>query len=148
MVRRVLINSSGMKVSKPGIDVIGASLLNLNFNSDWSALGLVQSGTYTPAWSGGVTSNVSQSFALVKTFPSPPFCAFFFARPGYLIPVGLGNGFSYAMYGNGTPQPRSCIAARVGNSSIQFSAMYNKNGNTGIPTPPFSVQFFVFDNNM
>lgn len=148
MVRRVLVNSSGLKVSQSGVDVLSATSLQLNFNSDWSALGVVQSGTYNVAWSGGNTSRVSQTFPLVKTFPSPPFCAFFLVRSGTLIPIGLGNGFSYVMEGDGSPTIASCLVARVSADNIVFTAMYNKEGNPGRSNPPYSVRFFVFDNNM
>lgn len=57
MVNRLVINPSGMKLSRPGIDVLGATLPNdFLFNSDCMVLNLLMSGTaYIDSSFGNVT---------------------------------------------------------------------------------------------
>lgn len=47
MVDRVLLDASGLKVSKPGIDVKTASEVGLIFNSEWSAMSRLIFGSFT-----------------------------------------------------------------------------------------------------
>lgn len=156
MANRVLMNASGFKVSKPGVDVLAAGNINLSFSSDWSAMGVIQSGSYNVSgWSGSTGSHYG-SIALVKSFASPPFCAFFLDSGSYMAPLGYGNGFTLMIDRNDgditNPDSRSCLVAQVGTSSISISAMYFKTplgsppGGTA-PTPTYAIKYFVFDRN-
>ncbi|QPC87425.1 hypothetical protein GA830_12230 [Mesorhizobium sp. NBSH29] len=58
MTNRIIMNSSGVKLSRPGIDVLSASDINLLFNSNYMSIGLFQAGTlstttgFTSYWFG------------------------------------------------------------------------------------------------
>lgn len=152
MANRVLMNASGLKVSKPGVNVLTASPLQLIFNSEWGGMGVVQSGTWNVAWPGGTTKQVSNRVALTKTFSSPPFCAFFMNIPGpALAPLGYGNGFGAAVYdgGGGSGADSRCVlVVNVDATGIDFKAMIYKVENPGLPDVPLSVRYFVFDRTL
>lgn len=149
MVARVVVNQNGMKVSKPGLDVLTAGAANLQFSSDWSAMGVIQSGVHTiNSWGGNSATDI-RTIAFNKTFASPPFCAFFLESPSYLTPLGFGNGFSIAVSRQQiTNDAIAQLVAQVSTSGILVSAMFNKNNNTGVVVPSFVMRYFVFDNNM
>lgn len=147
MVNRVLLDT-GLKVSQPGVDVLSANPLQLLFNSDWSGLGVVQSGTWTAPWPGGSTMDVGGFINFTKTFSSIPFCAFFLVRGGYMSPLGYGNGFftSVRNSDSGT-QSRSALLAQVSTTGIQFRAMLYRVSNPGLVNVDYTVRYFVFDRN-
>lgn len=77
MANRVLINSSGLKVSKPGFDVLSTADINLLFNSDWSQIKLFTKGVFSASVSGG-----NQSVMFGKTFNNRPLCMFWASSTG------------------------------------------------------------------
>ncbi len=68
MVDRVLLDASGLKVSKPGVDVKTASEAGLTFNSEWSAMSRLIFGSFT------VNPNVGNTRTIMygKTFTYRP----------------------------------------------------------------------------
>ncbi len=68
MTRRVLMNQSGFKVSKPGHDVVSAAPLNLQFSSDFAQMAHYQTGELDCDWN----ENPFRTYSFSKTFPSPP----------------------------------------------------------------------------
>lgn len=145
MVDRVLLNSSGLKVSVPGQSVLTATAGQLLFSSDWSAMGLIQQGSYTVPWSGTTSYG---SIALSKTYASPPFCIFMLVAPGgYSTVLGYGLGFNMILdRGESSPSSRTCLVVEVGTSSIAVSAMYYRK-TSGITVPVYDLEYYVFDNN-
>jgi hypothetical protein len=72
MTNRVLLNASGLKVSKPGVNVLTAPTSGLQFSSDWSALGFYRSAEIDCNWNRPEYLN----FSLGKTFSTPPMVQF------------------------------------------------------------------------
>lgn len=68
MVQRVLLNATGLKVSKPGVNVLSASAQNLQFSSDFSQLAHFQTGELDCNWS----ELPFRTYSFAKVFPSPP----------------------------------------------------------------------------
>ncbi|MBC2806646.1 hypothetical protein C3Y94_026190 [Rhizobium ruizarguesonis] len=66
MANRVLLNTSGLKVSEPGFDVLTAGNANLQFSSDWSALTLLLAGGVN------VPASTSQTVFFGRTFIRTP----------------------------------------------------------------------------
>lgn len=66
MSNRILLDNGGLKISKPGIDVLTATDDELVFNSDWSQLAIYMRGTLT------VPDNGSTTISYGKTFVNMP----------------------------------------------------------------------------
>jgi hypothetical protein len=129
MVNRVLLNTSGLKVSKPGADVLSAGPGDLLFSSDWSALGLFTQGSISASWSTNLeTGWWVQSVPFGKTFATPP-AVFFEIDVGgnVMVPMGDTSGFIVAFQGN--PADRFMwVATQVTTTGINFIARYFKDG--------------------
>ncbi len=152
MANRILLDSSALKVSQPGINVFTASPAQLLFSSDWSAMGIILAGTYTigtGSWSGsGNTRTHNGTINLPKTFPSPPAVAFYLLASGAMVPVGFGSGCFFGWLRNGSSgQNRALAHAQVTNSQIQIRAMFDKQYTPGLVVPSFAIRYFVFDYN-
>jgi len=153
MVARVLLNSSGLKVSKPGIDVLSAGFSNLQFSSDWSAMTIVQRGVHSPAWSvSGLYGTYNSSIAFVKTFSTVPFVLFYQILPsGARTQIGSGPTFIFQFDRNETATPtldsRFGASAKVFTDRIDLNYVYRKR-TSGVPTPVFNIEYIVFDNNL
>lgn len=68
MVNRVLLNTSGLKVSKPGFNVLTASLNQLSFSGDYSQINIFLTGSF----SFQMNQVVSQTINFGKTFTFTP----------------------------------------------------------------------------
>lgn len=150
MARRVLLNSSGLKVSKPGVDVFGASVGQLQFSSDFSALSLYTQGYHAISWT--TAGNIGWHTAFLsfgKTFASPPLVWFFEYKGSYLVPLGSAYGVNYQIRDSSLPgQPRDFyVSATVMTNGIDFRAFYNKQ-TPGWVTPGMSIYYAVFEHNL
>lgn len=150
MVRRVLLNSSGLKVSVPGVDVLSAGYNQLQFTSDFSALSLFTQGYHALSWSSG--GNVADSVAFIpfgKTFASPPIVWFFQYTGSYLIPLGNAYGVAYSVQDGSLPgQPRNFyVNCTVLTNGIDIRAFYNKQ-TAGWPQPQMTIYYAVFEYNL
>lgn len=72
MANRVVLDETGLKVSKPGANVLTAGASGLQFSSDWSALGFYRRGEMDCNWN----ETDYRNFSLGKTFPTPPMVQF------------------------------------------------------------------------
>lgn len=150
MANRVLLNSSALRVSQAGANVLTASPAQLLFSSDWSAMTLAQVGTYTvSSWSGsGDLRAHNGSITLSKTYPSPPAVAFYLINSGSYSPVGFGSGCFFGWLRNaGSGDCSALCHFQVGNSSITVAAMYDKQATPSLAVPSWAVRYFVFDFN-
>lgn len=152
MVNRVLLNANALRVSKAGVDVLSAGLGSLQFNSDWSALGLLTTGTVSDSWSA-IGSYAGTSVTTVnfgRTFATPPLVFFEIdAGGGAFIPIGDAAGFSFHLQENSIPStPRYFyIVAQVTTTGIDFKARYDK-VNGSWTTPHFTVRYTVMYYNL
>lgn len=144
MTRRVLLNSTGLHVSRPGVDVLGAAKVNLLFSSDWSQVGLFERGSVTLSWGGGSSGSSagswSQAVNLSETFDGIPMVAFTLRRGGVTTTVGDISGFTYAQVqstldSNGVPVERGfTIRGIVSTNRITLRANYFRpSGEFGTP---------------
>lgn len=156
MANRVLINASGLKVSKPGQNVLTAPAAQLQFSSDWSAMGVYRRGTHTINWSlgSGDDRRHAATIALGKTFASVPYVSFYWVFPDRRVPLGNGPGFSLILeredYGDGEiveQSSRFIAVAQVSTTAITVSAMYTKHS-SGVVTPQMTFEYIIFDNNL
>lgn len=150
MTGRVLLNGSGLKVSKPGIDVLTASPGGLQFSSDWSAFGQFTSGSYGVGWSvlSGEKGRHDGSISFGKTFPTKPAVWFYLQSSGGLVPIGNASGFSlFGSDGTGSPPRTFGVIAQVGVSGIAVTAYYDKK-TSGWPAPSVAFQYRVFEYNL
>lgn len=65
MANRVLLDTSGLKISAPGVDVLSALPSALIYSSDWAGIGLLLKGM---SYTNGTTVTVPFG----KTFERPP----------------------------------------------------------------------------
>lgn len=151
MARRVLLNSSGLKVSKPGIDVTVAGADGLQFSSDWSAYGIYMSGGYNVGWSGTSEANVGRHDGFIsfgRTFATPPFVWFYKYASSGVAPLGNSGGFSiYAQQSNDPAGRKYGVTAQVGTTGITVTGFYRKTTN-GTPEPSIGFNYFVFEYNL
>ena len=151
MTNRVLLNSSGLKISKPGVNVIGASIADLNFNSDYSQMGLYRQGTYNWNWS---TTPNPLLINLGKTFPTPPLVTFACTNAQYTYgsPYGGPSGFWFEYYednlGDGSDYRYWWLLGRVTTTQIAVDWAWEKFV-PGDPTPPAPViHYSIWDYNL
>lgn len=148
MANRVVLSQNGLKVSKPGFNALTAGALGLQFSSDWSAMGVYQTGTHVVnSWSGNSATDI-RTITFNKTFASPPFCAFYLQGSDFISPLGFGNGFSFALDNDGSQNNIANLVAQVSSTGILVRAMFRKDMNPGLSVPTFSMRYFVFDNNL
>lgn len=75
MANRVVMDADGIKISKPGENVLTAPNDRLNFTSDWSAFSILLTGTQNISWpTSSVTGSVSYNIPYGVTLPTPPVC--------------------------------------------------------------------------
>lgn len=91
MTERVLLNTHGLRVSKPGISVLSASPADLLFDSDWAQLGQYSHQELDCNWTSGPTV---REFPWGKAFPTPPIVfAWYLRSDGLVIPLPPGGNF-------------------------------------------------------
>lgn len=150
MTGRVLLNASGLKVSKPGFNVLGAGADGLQFSSDWSAFGLYMSGGYNVSWSE-VASNVGRHDGFIsfgRTFVTPPVVWFYKYASSGVAPLGNSGGFSiYAQQGSNPDDRKYGVTAQVGTTGITVTGFYRKTTN-GTPQPSIGFNYYVFEYNL
>jgi hypothetical protein len=143
MSNRVLLNSSGLKVSQPGVDVLAAAPSQFQFNSDWSQIGLQQQGTITL----NPNSDVSVSFA--HSYPTPPVVIFDYpVGDGSWQPFGTGS-FYYEQFDSGAGLPFSFlwIIALVATTGCRFVYHVDAEGH-GYPSwPTVNLRYSVLAYN-
>lgn len=150
MTRRVLLNSAGLRVSQPGVDVLSAGYNQLQFTSDFSALSLFTQGSHSISWSSGGNSADHVAFIpFGKTFASPPLVWFFQDAGSYFIPLGNAYGLAYNIRDTSLPgQPRDFyVSATVLTNGIDLRAYYNKQ-TAGWPQPNMTIAYYVFEYNL
>lgn len=153
MSNRVLLNSSGLKVSKPGVDVLTAGSTGLQFSSDWSGMPIAERGTVTLNWTtlSSTEATSARTITLAKTYSSVPYTLFFWIIAGVRVGIGMGDGFIYQLdrnEGGGAYNSRFGIYARVYTTKIEFLAAYRKK-TSGVVTPDApQLEYIVFDNNL
>lgn len=151
MVNRVLLNSSGLKVSKPGTDVLTATPAGLQFSSDWAALGRYTSGSLGVSFSdvGGERGRYDGFISFGKTFPTTPLVWFYLNSPsGGLSPMGNASGFTlFGSDGSVSPPRTFGVVAVVGTTGITVTGYYDKR-TSGWPVPSVSFTYHVFEYNL
>ena len=109
MANRVLLQPTGMKVSRPGVDVLTAGDADLLFSSDASQTPVHMKGTVT------FSSSSIQSVNYGKTFANMPMIMF-------LVP--LGDGYTQSIYINDfiiAASPSNAAAwVRVGSTNFSY----------------------------
>lgn len=150
MTGRVLLNASGLKVSKPGVEVTTTGPGGLQFSSDWSAFGEYTNGAYGVGWTalGGETGRHDGSISFGKTFATKPAVWFYLQSSGGLVPIGNAAGFSlYGSDGTGTPPRTFGVIAQVTTTGIIVTGYYNKK-TSGWPAPSITFNYRVFEYNL
>lgn len=108
MANRVLLQPTGMKVSRPGVDVLTAGDADLLFSSDASQTPVHMKGTVT------FSSSSIQSVNYGKTFSNMPMIMF-------LVPVGTYNQAVYINDFIIASSPSNAAAwVRVGSSDFSY----------------------------
>ena len=148
MTGRVLLDNSGLKVSKPGVDVLTTGPGGLQFSSDWSAFGEYMSGSYSVGWTAlaGEKGRHDGFISFGKTFATKPAVWFYLQTNG--VPVGNAAGFTlYGSDGSGTPPRTFGVIAQVGTAGITVTGYYDKK-TSGWPAPSVSFNYRVFEYNL
>lgn len=150
MTGRVLLNSGGLKVSKPGVEVTTTGPGGLQFSSDWSAFGQYMAGSYGVGWSvlSGELGRHDGFISFGKTFATKPAVWFYLQSSGGLVPIGNASSFSfYGSDNTGTPPRSFGVIAQVGTTGITVTGYYNKK-TSGWPAPSITFEYRVFEYNL
>lgn len=89
MANRILLDENGLKISKPGVDVLTAGLAGLQFTSVGTHVPRFTTGTLSAATGSGDTP-----FLFGKTFPAAPIVTW------YSSSAGFGGAGPIAVYQN------------------------------------------------
>lgn len=147
MAGRVLLNSAGLKVSKPGVEVLATGPGGLQFSSDWSAFGLYTAGSHVLGWSVPQT-NAGRHDSFIpfgKTFQTPPAVWFYRHASSGRTPVGNAGGFT--LWIGASDNDRLGVVAQVGLTGITVTGFYRKPTN-GTPQPQVAFDYYVFEYNL
>lgn len=150
MVGRVLLNASGLKVSKPGNEVTSTGPGGLQFSSDWAAFGQYMSGSVYVAYVdvGGNRGRYDGFISFGKTFATRPVVWFYLQSSGGLVPVGNASGFTFYGSDGALPTPRTFgVVAQVGTTGITITGYYDK-VSAGWPVPLVLFNYYVFEYNL
>jgi hypothetical protein len=151
MANRVLLNALGLRVTKPGANVLTAGNADLLFSSDWSQVGHHLSGSKTISWTpvpgSPQQATWSDSVGFGKTFASVPLVVFTldFGTTKRLA-VGDTSGFTFSIQDSGFTR-FVMIAAHVTTTGIDFWARYNKQTNDWTQ-PNGAVRYSIMSFNL
>jgi hypothetical protein len=149
MTRRMVFDSSGFKVSKPGYDVLTAGPANLQFSSDFGQLAHFQTGELDCNWN----ESPFRTYSFAKTFPSPPIV--------HLQQVNASNDVweagaaghlywefrqTYTDLGGTTYYPLHVVNAYVTASAIMIQSLYTDS--PAIHPPLYRLRYTVMDYNL
>lgn len=148
MVDRILLDSSGLKVSQPGVPVLSAGFSQLQFSSDFSAIGLFSTNVFALNWSffGANSGTFSTTINYGKSYATPPLIWFYADYGSYMVPIGNTNGVAYVRMDNSLPgQPRMFyISVVVNESNFTVYARFEKQTD-GWPVPYLNIRYFIFE---
>lgn len=150
MVRRVLLNATGLKLSKPAVDVVMASASQLDFSSDQASAGVYLTGAYTIPWTqNGQSGYFDGTISFGRTFPSQPLVFFRQLVNGGARPMGNAAGFSFSLLDNSLAgQTRWCeVMGKVTTTGITLIGRYNKQ-TSGWPMPALTFDYTVMHYNL
>ena len=146
MANRILLDDTGLKISKPGVNVLTASPVDFLFNSDWSQVGILQSGTFQ--FNGDSIINVVR-YVSWPTRAKPPLV--FFApinRDDNIQRSVVGmNGLRYAATdgSGGLGTWNTSHTLRVQNDGIYVQQVYNIYSGSGSAIPDFRYYYVALD---
>lgn len=83
MTNRVILDTDGLRVSRAGVNVIGAANVDLLFNSDWAHLRRFGQGAFA------VPANSTKTYSMGKTFTALPIVDIFLKY----LPSGDSYGY-------------------------------------------------------
>jgi hypothetical protein len=141
MTNRILLNSSGLKISKSGVNVLTAGNADLLFTSDYSHLAFYATGTFTIAAGDSHLTVPYDRVTFGKTFASPPYCMFFYRNGSDRYLVGAGGCFlEISPGGGGTARRR--VLTKVTTTKIQ-TYVFNAAGTGTLPA--VTLEYHVMD---
>lgn len=148
MVNRVCLGQRGsdygLWVSKPGQNVLTASPAQLQFNSNWSGLGVAETGMRTFT----ITASFNTTIPFNRTYPSRPMVLFERRCGGsFFRQLGSGSSFAYEAEADvsETSRRRTSLrgtATRTG-ITLQGSASFSTGPTVSYIT--FTLRYTVFD---
>lgn len=151
MTRRMVFDSSGFKVSKPGHDVLTAGPGNLQFSSDFGQLAHFQTVEMDCNWN----ENPFRTYNFAKTFPSPPIVHM--QKVNSASEMGelsaTGNFFwewryNWTDLGGTSHTAYHIVVAYVTNSAAMIQSLYHSTRPSQVTAPPFRLRYTVMDYNL
>jgi hypothetical protein len=142
MTNRVVLDENGLRISKPGVNVLKAGTSGLQFSSDWSALAFYRRGEIDCNWNEPGYRN----FALGKTFPKPPMVQFHRVISASEVELmSAMNSFFWAYEDNyqdlngNTVYNNHYVSTIV--TTTQIRILSSRQGNN----PTFRLRYTIFD---
>ena len=151
MTRRVLLNSSGLKVSKPGVDVVTTGPGGLQFSSDFSQMTLQTSGEIDCNWN----SNSYSAYGFGKTYATPPLVhmqqVISASEMGELSATGFFYWewrYNWTDLGGASHTAYHVVNTYVTASAIMIQSLYHSTRPSQVTAPPFRLRYTVLDYNV
>lgn len=151
MIRRVLLNSSGLRVSKPGNDVVSAGPGALQFSSDFSQMTLQASGEIDCNWN----SNTYQGYGFGKTYPTPPLVHMQQVISGSEMGELSATGFFYWEWrynwtdlGGASNTAYHIVNTYVTTSAMMIQSLNFSSKPSQVTPPNFRLRYTVLDYNV
>lgn len=134
MSDRVLMDSSGLKVSKPGTDVKTANEAGLIFNSQWAAMSRLLFGSVDVPVPGPSDFPTNRTVLYGKSFTYRPLV--FTIVHGFNNSVGLLGGVprqhigtaAYFAFYNPSPPIRYVVNVRNDRFTVELNSSFSSNG--------------------
>lgn len=159
MTNRVVMSAAdGVKVSKPGVNVLTASDEDLVFNSAWSAFAIHSTGSQSVSWPTSISGSYSQNIPYGETFPSPPIVQIETNVTGnWTIMPAIGGALAsmgrnvriYRSPGGWVFTAFWRFTVVATNTRLELRGSYNDGRSTSIdpdsfPPPNFNLRYTVF----
>lgn len=154
MANRVVLDQQGLKVSRPGVNVLTASDQQLLFTSDHSCFGVVERGDHAVIWNAtGSSGSYNQFVSFSNPFASVPIMKFDLVQGASTRTMDLGRqvymsrnvrqvisgGFGSLAYYD--------FWTEVSTTGVRFRGTYTRNSSAYI-IPNFTVRWTAFSYNV
>lgn len=130
--------------------MLSAGLGDLQFSSDWSALGVFTTGSISDSWTtSGNEGWWSQTVSFGRTFATAPLAFFEFdVGGGKFVAIGNSSGFQMSFFDGAPPTQKTFwIVVQATTTGINFYARYNKQQDAWTQ-PHFTVRYTVMYYNL
>lgn len=154
MANRVALDDQGLRISKPGIDVLTASDQQLLFTSKYSCFGVAERGDHAVVWNAtGNSGSYNQFVGFQSPFASIPIMKFDLVQGASIRTMDLGRqvymsrNVRQVISGGYGSLAYYDFWTEVSTTGIRFRGTYTRNSGAYV-IPNFTVRWTAFSYNV